>query len=83
MVLPSLRLRESARRDLILWADEHRENVLLQVILCTSHGIRHEREKAVVKSFARYRKHTRVVRIFIREGRVKVPIQAQVSSQIE
>ena len=45
--LSSLLLRESVRINLILWSDEHRQKVLLQVILCTTHGIRCERQKVV------------------------------------
>ena len=38
---------------LILWPDDHRKNVSRQGIECTTHGIRRERQKVVVKSIRR------------------------------
>ena len=55
---------EGMSMHLILWSDEHRQNILMQVILCTTRGIRRERRKVVIKSIGHYRKYTRVIRIF-------------------
>ena len=70
------------------WESPHRflkphdrgQNYSRQGILCSTHGIRRERQKVVVKLIGCNRNYIHVVRIFTR---VKVRTQAQESSRIE
>ena len=62
--------------QLILWPDDHRQNVWPQYFMYYTYGIRREGQKVVVKPIGRHRKYTRVIRVF---ARVKVRINEECS----
>ena len=73
---------EGISAKLILWSEEHRRRVLLQVILCTTLVFDAEGKCYYQIDRTLQKIHSRR-RIFTRVGRMKVRIQAQVIGRIE